>query len=242
MPSPNRGRGPLLIRIAAGVAVVALLLLLGRRLGAALPAFAGWVEGLGFWGPLAFMAGYALAVVAFVPGSLLTLTAGAIFGIVRGTIYVAIAATLGELLAFLIARHLARGAVERRLSGNARFAALDRAIAADGRRIVFLLRLSPVFPFSLLNYALGLTQVRLVDYLVAGIGILPGTLLYVYYGKLAGDVATLAAGAPPVDRGVGYYLVLGMGLVATVVVTTLVTRIAGRALRAATDGGATDGA
>lgn len=219
----------------AGLAVVALLILGGRRLGALLPAFAAWVEGLGVWGPLVFIAGYALAVVAFVPGSLLTLTAGAVFGIVRGTIYVAIAATLGEMLAFLIARHLARGAIERRLAGNARFAALDRAIGADGRRIVLLLRLSPVFPFSLLNYALGLTRVRFVDYLVAGVGILPGTLLYVYYGKLAGDVATLAAGAPPVDRGAGYYTVLGLGLVATIVVTTLVTRIAGRALRAATD-------
>jgi uncharacterized membrane protein YdjX (TVP38/TMEM64 family) len=92
-----------------------------------------------------------------------------------------------------------------------------------------------VFPFNLLNYALGLTRVRFVDYLVASIGMLPGTLLYVYYGKVAGDVARLAGGAA-VERGAGYYGVLGLGLLATVVVTTLVTRTARRALQQATDG------
>ena len=90
-----------------------------------------------------------------------------------------------------------------------------------------------MFPFSLLNYGLGLTQVRFADYIVASIGMLPGTLLYVYYGKLAGDVAALAGGAAP-EKGAGYYAVLGLGLVATVVVTTLVTRTARRALKQAT--------
>ena len=118
---------------------------------------------------------------------------------------------------------MARGAVERRLAGNARFVALDRAIGGDGRRLVFLLRLSPVFPFNLLNYALGLTRVRLVDFLAASIGMLPGTLLYVYYGKLAGDVAALVGGAEH-TRGAATYAVLGLGLVATLVVTTVVTR------------------
>ena len=112
---------------------------------------------------------------------------------------------------------------------------MNRAIAADGRRIVFLLRLSPAFPFSLLNYALGLTRISLTDYVVAGGGMLPGTTLYVYYGKLAGDVAALSSGVAP-PRGLGYYAVLALGLVATIVVTTLVTRTARSALRTATDG------
>ena len=108
-------------------------------------------------------------------------------------------------------------------------------MGGEGLKIVTLLRLSPVFPFNLLNYGLGLTNVRLRDYVIACFGMLPGTLLYVYYGKLAGDVAAVAAGAGP-ERGVGYWVVLGIGLVATVVVTTLVTRTARRALREATDG------
>jgi uncharacterized membrane protein YdjX (TVP38/TMEM64 family) len=226
----GRGRLP---PIALAIGLIAGLLLLGRRGAAWIPAFSGWVEGLGPWGPLAFIAGYALATVAFVPGSLLTLAAGAIFGLGRGTAIVLVAATLGSTLAFLVARYVARGAVERRLGRNDRFAAIDRAIAADGRTIVLLLRLSPLFPFSLLNYALGLTRVRLADYLVASIGMLPGTLLYVYYGQVAGDLARLAGGVA--RRDAGYYAVLALGLAATVLVTTLVARAARRALRGATD-------
>src|SRR4029450_2446726 len=153
----------------------------------------------------------------------------------RGTLFVFAGAVLGASLAFLIARYLARAAIERRLAGNERFTAIDGAVARQGRKIVFLLRLSPVFPFNLLNYALGLTNVRFVDYVVASIGIIPGTLLYVYYGKLAGDVAALAGGAP-VERGAGYYAVLVLGLVATIVATALVTRTARRALANATGG------
>jgi uncharacterized membrane protein YdjX (TVP38/TMEM64 family) len=133
-----------------------------------------------------------------------------------------------------VSRHLARRTVERRLAGNQRFAAIDRAVGAQGRKIVFLLRLSPVFPFNLLNYALGLTQVRFVDYLIGSLGMIPGTILYVYYGKLAGDVAALAGGGARVEKGAGYYAVLLLGLVATVAVTTVVTRTARRALKEAT--------
>jgi uncharacterized membrane protein YdjX (TVP38/TMEM64 family) len=216
----------------AGVALAALVLL-GRELGAEIPRFAAWVESLGIWGPVVFIAGYALAVVAFAPGSVLTLAGGAIFGLLWGTVYVLLAATLGACAAFLVSRYLARAVVERRLEATPRFGAIDRAVGEQGRKIVFLLRLSPLFPFNLLNYGLGLTRVRFVDYAVACAGMLPGTLLYVYYGKLAGDVAALAGGAAT-GRDAGYWAVLILGLVATVVVTTLVTRIARRALRDAT--------
>jgi uncharacterized membrane protein YdjX (TVP38/TMEM64 family) len=206
---------------------------IGRRAGGELPRFAAWVDGLGVWGPAVFIFGYVVAAVAFVPASLLTLAAGAIFGLTRGAAYVFVAAVLASSIAFLIARHLARHAIERRVAGNPRFAAVDRAVGAQGRKIVFLLRMSPVFPFNLLNYGLGLTRVRFVDYVVASLGMIPGTLLYVYYGKLAGDVATLAGGVA-VEKGAGYWAVLVLGLVATVVVTTIVTRIARRALAEAT--------
>jgi uncharacterized membrane protein YdjX (TVP38/TMEM64 family) len=212
-----------------GVAL-ALLVMLGRQAGIYLPQFVAWVDSLGVWGPVVFVAGYVVASVAFVPGSILTLAAGAIFGLGKGVVTVFIAAMLGSAAAFLVARYLARPAIERRLAGNTRFAAIDRAIGAQGRKIVFLLRLSPVFPFNLLNYALGLTKVRFFDFFIASAGMLPGTLLYVYYGKLAGDVAALASGAA-VAKGPEYYAVLVLGLVATIVVTTIVTRIARRALQ-----------
>lgn len=214
------------------IALVVAVVLTGRAAGRLVPEFAARIERLGALGPAAFVAGYAVATVAFIPASLLTLAAGALFGLVKGVMLAFAGALLGASAAFLISRHLARASIERRIEGNARFSAIDRAVSHDGRRIVFLLRLSPAFPFGLLNYALGLTQVRFADYLVASVGMLPGTVLYVYYGKLAGDVATLAAGAGA-HRDAGYYAVLGVGLVATVVVTTLVTRTARRALAAA---------
>jgi uncharacterized membrane protein YdjX (TVP38/TMEM64 family) len=212
----------------AGLALVAVLLL-GRLAGDRVPALVSWVEGLGPWAPAALIVAYTVGTVALVPGSLLTLAAGALFGVVRGTVYALLGASLGAVAAFLIARHLARGPVERRVLGDPRFQRIDEAIGREGRRVVFLLRLSPVFPFTLLNYALGLTRVRFFDYLLGCLGMLPGTLLYVYQGKLVGEVVALGAGE--VERGPGYYSVLVLGLAATVVVTVLVTRLANRALK-----------
>ena len=220
-------------KIAIGVVALLALILVGRQAGAYIPQFAQWVNSLGVWGPGVFIFGYIIATVAFVPGSLLTLAAGAIWGIFPGVVYVFIAAILGASAAFLVARYVARSAIERRLAGNTRFAAIDRAVGAQGRKLVFFLRLSPVFPFNLLNYALGLTSVRFIDYAAASVGMLPGTFLYVYYGKLAGDLAELAS-TSAVEKGAGYYAVLGLGLIATIIVTTLVTRTARQALRQAT--------
>lgn len=224
-----QSRWSLVGRIALIAAGLALLLVLGRQLGSYVPRFAAWVETLGFWGPLVFILGYAAATVAFIPGSILTLAAGAIFGLAKGTLYVFLGATLGSTLAFLVARYLARGAIERRLESSPKFKAIDGAVAEEGLKIVFLLRLSPIFPYNLLNYALGLTRVSLRDYVIAALGMIPGTFLYVYYGKALGSLAAVAGGAE-VERGAGYWVVLAVGLLATLVVTTLVTRLAGRAL------------
>ncbi|MEX2206459.1 MAG: TVP38/TMEM64 family protein [Myxococcota bacterium] len=199
-----------------------------------MPVFARWVEGLGAWGPLAFVLGYAVLVIAFVPGVVLTMAAGAIFGVTQGTLIVFVGATLGATAAFLVSRYFARSFVASRVAGDARFAAIDRAVERDGLRIVFLLRLSPLVPFNLLNYALGLSRVRLRDYTLASLGMLPGTLLYVYSGKVAGDVASIAGGAG-VERGSEYYALLALGFVATIGVTAVITRIARRALKAATE-------
>jgi len=226
-----------IIRWLVIAVLLAAIVVGGRRLGALVPAFAQYIEGLGALGPIVFVLGYAVATVAFIPGSILTFAAGAIFGLTTGVGLVFVAATVGSTIAFLVSRYVARGAIEQRVAGNARFAAVDKAIAAQGIRIVMLLRLSPVFPFSLLNYALGLTRISLRDYVLASVGMLPGTILYVYYGKLAGDIATLSGGTAP-PRDMGYYVVLALGLFATIVVTTLVTRTARTALRTATDGAA----
>jgi uncharacterized membrane protein YdjX (TVP38/TMEM64 family) len=207
--------------------VLAAVVLLGRYAGPSLQNIPQWVAGLGAWGPIVFIAGYALAVVAFAPASVLTIAAGAIFGLAAGVAYVFVAAVIGSSLAFLISRYVARSAIEHRVAGNQNFKAIDRAVGEQGRWIVFLLRLSPVLPFNLLNYALGLTSVRFTDYLVASFGMLPGTLLYVYAGKA---IATLT--------GADWrsWLLVGVGLVPVVLVTVMVTRIARRALSEATSG------
>jgi uncharacterized membrane protein YdjX (TVP38/TMEM64 family) len=223
-------------RIAIGVVVLVAVIVLGKHFSAQLPQLTATVDALGAWGPIAFIAAYALACVAFVPASLLTLAAGALFGVVKGTIFVLLGATLGATGAFLIARYVARDWVAQRIARDARFTAIDAAIAAQGRQVVFLLRLSPVVPFNVLNYALGLTQVRVLDYVVASAGMIPGTLLYVYSGHLARVVAGASSGTAP-PRGAAFYTVLGLGLAATLAVTILVTRLARRALAAATGDG-----
>lgn len=219
-------------KVVGVLLVLAAILLLARSAREQVLAFAEWTENLGVWAPIVFGAGYALATVLFIPGSLLTLAGGALFGLWQGSLVVFIGATIGASAAFLIARYLARDRVAERVRGKEKFEAIDDAVGKQGRKIVFLLRLTPAMPFTLLNYALGLTKVRFVDYLIACLGMIPGTLLYVYYGKVAGDLTELAAGATA-ERDWKYYTLLGVGLVAAIAVTALVTRIAKRALEQA---------
>ena len=232
-PAPESGGRRGALRIGLALVVLIALVLGGRQLAGELPRLTAWVESLGAWGPVVFVALYVLACVAFVPASLLTLGAGALFGVVTGVVVVFVGATVGALAACLIARYVARDWVAQRVQRDPRFAAIDRAIAADGRRVVFLLRLSPVIPFTLLNYALGLTRVRVIDFLIASAGMLPGTLLYVYTGSVAGTVLGATSGAAPA-RGTGFWIVLTLGFAATAAVTVLVTRLARRALAEAT--------
>ena len=220
-------------RVLVGIVAVVALAALGRQFGVFLDRFVEWVEGLGALGPVAFILGYVAATVAFVPGAVLTLAAGAVFGLGQGVVYVMIGATAGASVAFLLARSVAREAIAQRVAGNPRFAAIDRAVGREGFKIVVLLRLSPVFPFNMLNYGLGLTNVRFVDYAAASIGMLPGSLLYTYSGFVAGDIVRLAGNVGP-ERGPGYYAVVALGLAATVAVATIVTRTARRAIREAT--------
>ena len=188
-----------------------------------------WIENLGAAGIFAFVLVYVSACVLFIPGSLLTLGAGALFGVVKGSVIVSISSTLGAALAFLIGRYLARGWVSKKVEGNSRFKAIDEAVAAGGWKIVGLARLSPVFPFNLLNYAFGLTRVSFRDYLFASwIGMMPGTILYVYVGSLAGSLANL--NAPGRSRTRTEWIIFAVGLAATVSVAVYATRIAKKAL------------
>ncbi|MDA3872638.1 MAG: TVP38/TMEM64 family protein [Kiritimatiellae bacterium] len=189
-----------------------------------LELFTSYVEELGWPGMVLFVAAYAVAAVFLVPASVLTLGAGAAFGLVKGMIVVSLGSTLGAALAFLVGRHLARDKVRARFAGGEKFHAVDRAVAAEGWKIVALLRLSPVFPYVALNYLLGLTGVKFWPYVLASwVGMLPGTLLYVY----AGYAARTAAQKPDTLQMV-YNLI---GLAVTLAVTVYVTRLARRAMK-----------
>lgn len=214
------------LAIAAALLAVVLMFDVRQLLRDVLDA----VGRLGAWGPALFIVAYVAATVLLVPGSALTLGAGALFGVVWGSIYVSIASVLGATAAFLVGRHLARDWVARKIEGKPSFGAIDRAVAEEGWKIVLLTRLSPVFPFTLLNYAFGLTRVRVRDYVLASwIGMMPGTVLYVYLGSLA------RAGAAGQERTPAEWAFYGVGLVATLIVTVFVTRLARRALARRTE-------
>ena len=192
---------------------------------ALLKAALDWIGKLGPWGPVIFVGLYVVATVLFVPGSVLTLGAGAVFGVALGSVCVSISATLGATAAFLVGRYLARDAIARKIEKNEKFVTIDRAVADEGWKIVLLTRLSPVFPFTLLNYAFGLTRVKLSHYVLASwIGMMPGTVMYVYLGSLVN------VGAGHRQRTTGEWVLYGVGLLATVTVTIFVTRLARKAL------------
>ncbi len=200
-----------------------------------------WVKSLGTTGVLAFIVIYNLATVLFMPASLLTLGGGALYGLFLGSVYVLIAATLGATISFLIGRHVARGWVTQKLQGHPRFQAMDAAVARDGFKIVFLARLSPIFPFNLLNYTFGVTCISLKDYVLGSIGMLPATIMYVYLGAIAGDIATL--GMPQVlspQAQIARWGVKLVGIVATIAVTVYLGRIAKRSLNQSIESTALD--
>ena len=179
-----------------------------------------------------FVLAYILAAVFMVPGSILTLAAGVLFGVALGVALVSLASTLGACCAFLVGRFLARDWVESRLEAMPRFRALDRAVARRGWLIVLLARLSVVIPYNLLNYALGLTNVRFGAYLFGTfVGMLPAIFLYVYLGSVAGSLATLEqAGAPLIPQS----LFIG-GLIVTALLIAVIARLTARALRSEMD-------
>lgn len=188
-----------------------------------------WVDSLGMAGGLVFIGLYSLATVAFLPGSVLTVGAGAVFGLLWGSVYVLVGAMLGAIASFLVGRYFVRDWVARQLDRYPQFRAIDRAVSQAGFRIVLLTRLSPLFPFNLLNYAFGVTGVSLRDYSLGSIGILPGTVLYVYIGSLAGSLARIGTSGQSPNTVLSWAVRI-IGLLATIAVTVYITRIARKAL------------
>lgn len=197
-----------------------------------LPTFMEWVREQGLWGAVLVGLGYALATVLMIPGSLVTLLIGAIYGPWLGTVLVSPASVLGATLAFLLGRTVFRPSMEARMANSPRFTALQGAMEQQGFKILTLVRLSPIFPFTLVNYAFGLTRVSLGAYILGSfLGMLPGTLMYVYLGSAVGDVASLASeGLGETDTGWQGQALKWGGLAATLIVTIFITRVAKKAL------------
>ncbi len=211
-------------RPLALMGVIILLLVLARVLGVGqqLMALRDWIEGLGMLGPVAFIIIYAAAVVAAVPGSAITVAAGALFGSVIGVGVVSAGSTLGAALCFVIARYFARDATGRWLSRNERFQKLDKMTERHGAVIVAITRLVPLFPFNLLNYGFGLTRVRFSTYVFwSWLCMLPGTILYV----VGADALTHIAA----DGRVPWTLV--GALAAAAVILAFLVRLAHRKLK-----------
>ncbi|MHC4365123.1 MAG: TVP38/TMEM64 family protein [Planctomycetota bacterium] len=189
-----------------------------------------WINSLGVYGPVFVVVFYIAACILFLPGSILTLGAGFIFKLIAGTITVSIGSTLGACAAFWVGRTFARNWVSSKISGNEKFTAIDNAVGRQGFKIVLLTRLSPVFPFNLLNYSFGLTKISFWEYALASwIGMLPGTVMYVYFGAGLRSLADAATGN--VETGTAGRIFFWFGMAATIVVTVFVTRIARKALR-----------
>jgi uncharacterized membrane protein YdjX (TVP38/TMEM64 family) len=191
------------------------------------------VQSLGILAPTAYIIIYNLATILFIPGSVLTLKGGCLFGLFWGSVYVLIAAVIGAIVAFMIGRYLCRDWVARQIDKYPKFTAINLAVAKEGWKIVLLTRLSPIFPFNLLNYAFGVTQVSLKDYILGSLGIIPGTVMYVYIGSLAGDLAMVnTPNQPSHPQGqIWQWVMQIIGLIATIAITVYITKVAQKTLR-----------
>ena len=186
------------------------------------------IDGLGPWAGAVFVLAYAVASILLLPVWMLTVAAGAVFGVTNGSVLVLLGATLGAMAAFALSRTVLREPVRRWARSYPGFDTLDHAIAARGGRIVFLVRLTPVFPFVYVNYLFGLTAIPAVTYMAATfVGMIPATIVYVALGASAGAAATGHAASWSTAR----FVVTVAGIVAAIAVSFMVARVATRAVR-----------
>jgi uncharacterized membrane protein YdjX (TVP38/TMEM64 family) len=225
------------IRAASGLLIVIAVVLLIRALPTRqlFEPVQAWIDSLGVWGPLALGVIYLVAALLLIPGSILTLAAGALYGLVLGTVIASLASTTAAAIAFLIARYLAREKVRRKIARSAKLAEVDRAIGEQGWKIVAMLRLSPAIPFNLQNYLYGVTAIGFwTCVLVSWVSMLPGTFLYVYLGSLGRTAAVDA------ETSTAEWVARIVGLVATVGVTAYLTWLARSAMARQTEIAETD--
>ncbi len=229
-------RWKIVLAVVAVAAIVALFVFL--PFGSWALGLVKWVRDQGAVGVVLFGVAYVLATVLMLPGSIFTLAAGFLYGVIWGTLLVSPLSVMGATLAFIVGRYFAREWVAKKIEGHPRFGAIDDALADGGLKVVILLRLSPVLPFNLLNYGLSVTRVSLGSYVLGSfLGMLPATALYVYLGSLltsAGQLLGDGQEAPGQGAKNVFYWV---GLAATLVATILITRSAKKALAKRLDSG-----
>ncbi|MBE9222538.1 TVP38/TMEM64 family protein [Cyanobacterium stanieri LEGE 03274] len=191
------------------------------------------IKEMGFWGFILFIAIYNIATLLFIPGSLLTMKGGCLYGVIWGTIYVSIAAILGAIFAFLLGRYFCRNWVLRKLDQYPKIKAIKKAVTQEGWKIVLLMRLSPLFPFNLLNYLLGITDISFRDYFIGSLGIFPGVFAYVYLGSLAVDLSSVNQSyySDNNDHHIMFLILRIIGLIATLLLTVYLNKLAKKALK-----------
>ena len=213
--------------IAAGIAVAALIAAWHfLPLRTWLDTIETWVDRLGIFGPILYGLIYLAAEILMVPGAILMIGAGYLFGIVGGMLVVWPAATLSAAISFVVARHFARERVEKLARRHRKFAAIDGAVAEGGWKVVAMLRFSPIVPFALSNYLYGLSKIRFAPYIAAtALGMLPGTFVYVYLGA-AGQGLGHGESFSPL-----HWALLGIGILATAAASVYLTRVARKRLQ-----------
>lgn len=229
-PEPSRSRRVLRWMAIAVVLVAGVLTLRLINQSGWVERALAWLNELGVWAPLAFMAIYVGAALVFIPASLLTLGGGIVFGFVMGSVCVCSAAVISALVSFLISRHLGRAWLTRRFHNDPRFLALDEAVAQHGWKIVIAVRVAPGFPFSITNFGFGLTRIPFWQYFLASLAMIPPTMFYVYLGTLIGDISGIRQG-PPLPPWLKWCIAA-----LAIAALTYVARFARRALRSAAPG------
>lgn len=222
--------GVLILRLSIGAAALALIVVLGWLWGRHIPAVEAFIASLGIWGPVIFIALFVFTMPFFVPNAPFAMAAGALFGLLWGTVYIVIAGLVAELLIFSGGHKLLRGRVERVLKKHPKLVALRGALTEKPIRFMVLLRLSPI-PFTPICYMLSTTRVSYRDYIVGYCGYIPGNFVTVYFGFVAKHVAKMAGGAE--DLSLPKVIIAVVTLIATAILVTYISHAAKKALDSA---------
>lgn len=189
-----------------------------------------WTQQMGVWGPVIAACLYVVGAVLFLPGSFMTMASGFLFKVFLGTITVSVGSTIGACAAFMISRTFGRKWIAARIARSRGFSAFDHAVKRHAFKIILLTRLSPAFPYNMLNYAFGLTKIDFWKYALGSwIGMIPPTIMYTYFGSGLRSLTEAASGR--VERSSAQSLFFWLGLVITIVATVFIAYLARKALQ-----------